>query len=211
MSSTAEGLTFADLLARLGDIAPQRIRLRPAPGEAVERDLLELHRCERRLYELVDGVLVEKAMGFKESIIACTLIQVLGAYVKAHDLGIVAGEAGMVRLAPGLVRIPDVCFVAWNQFPGRVVPDDPIPQLAPDLAIEVLSQGNTPAEMLRKVNEYFAAGVRRVWLIDRGTRSARDYRSPADVVSLGDDDSLDGSNVIPGFRMLLAELFGPLN
>jgi hypothetical protein len=76
MSSIAEEtLTIADLLARLGDIAPRRIRLHPAPGVAVEHDLLDLHLRERRLYELVEGVLVEKAMGFKESIIACTLFQ----------------------------------------------------------------------------------------------------------------------------------------
>jgi Uma2 family endonuclease len=212
MSSVAEeALTFADLLERLGNVAPERIPLRPAPGEAVERDVLDFHRRERRLYELVDGVLVEKVMGFKESIIACTLIRILGGYVNAHDLGIVTGEAGMVRLAPGLVRIPDVCFISWKQFPGRVVPDEAIPQLAPDLVVEVLSDGNTPAEMTRKVNEYFAAGVRRVWLIDRRARSAHDYRSPTDVIAHSEQESLDGGDVIPGFRLPLADLFGPAN
>ena len=72
----------------------------------------------------------------------------------------------MVWLFRGLVRIPDVAFTSWERLPGRRVPPEPIPELAPDLAVEVLSQSNTEAEMTRKRGEYFAAGVRLVWLVD---------------------------------------------
>ena len=61
----------------------------------------------------------------------------------------------MVRLAPGLVRIPDLAFISWQRLPERRVPTDPIPGLVPDLVVEVLSDGNTAAEMDRKRREYF--------------------------------------------------------
>src|SRR5262245_50041701 len=157
MSIVAEpSATVADLLEQLGRIDASRIRLHPAPGEAGVQDVLRIHARERRLFELVDGVLVEKIMGFRESILAAALIRFLGAFVKAKDLGLV----GMVRLAAGLVRIPYVSFVSWARLPGRAAPVDPVPFLAPDLAVEILSEGNTPGEMLRKVGEFFAAGVR---------------------------------------------------
>jgi hypothetical protein len=67
-ASTAE--TIADLIKRLGDIPADRVRLRPWPGTATEQDVLTIRQRERRLYELVDGTLVEKAMGFRESYLA---------------------------------------------------------------------------------------------------------------------------------------------
>ena len=77
-----------------------------------------------------------------------------------RNLGLVSGADGTIRLFPGLVRIPDVAFASWDRFPGRKIPKEPIPSLAPDLVVEVLSESNTPAEMERKRGEYFASGVR---------------------------------------------------
>src|SRR5947209_12657208 len=139
--------TLADLLAHFGDISPQRIRLFPAPGAAAERDGTAIHDREDRLYELVDGVLVEKVMGYSESTLTCELIYFLKAFLREHDLGNLAGSDGTMRLMPGLVRIPDISFVAWERLPGRRVPDSPLPDLVPDLAVEVLSVGNTAKEM----------------------------------------------------------------
>src|SRR5438128_763212 len=61
--SAPPAANVADLLARLGDIPARRVRLRPAPGKATEKDLIRIHGREDRLYELVDGALVEKVMG----------------------------------------------------------------------------------------------------------------------------------------------------
>ena len=77
----------------------------------------------------------------------------------------------MLRLFPGLVRIPDVAFASWDCFPEGRLPDDPIPELAPDLVVEVLSRSNTPREMRRKLREYFAAGVRLAWMVDLEQRT----------------------------------------
>ena len=154
--------TLADLLAHLGDIDPARVRFLPLPGMATEQDVLDIQAREGRLYELVEHVLVEKAMGFRESYLALALSTALRLFIRPRNLGLVTGEAGLMRLAPGLVRIPDVAFISWERLPGQRVPTEPIPNLAPDLAVEVLSESNTEGEMARKRHEYFDAGVRLV-------------------------------------------------
>lgn len=199
--------TMRDLLDRLGNIPLERIRFHPAPGTATEADLLVWYQNERRLLELVDGVLVEKAMGLYESIVAGVLIQLLRNFLDVYQLGIIAGEAGTLRLMPGLVRIPDVAFISWDRFPNRQLPLAPIPDLAPDLAVEVLSTGNTEDEMERKLREYFGATVQVVWYIDPRTHNARVYTSVNDFRLLGEDDALDGGALLPGFRLTLRELF----
>ncbi len=199
-------LTMADLLDQLGDIPPQRVRLRPAPGTATEQDVIDIHDRENRLFELVDGVLVEKVMGFFESRVAAVLIQLLGNFTDLHNLGIVLAPDGMMRIAPHLVRMPDVSFVSWNRLPGHQVPRAPIPDLAPDLAIEVLSEGNTQKEMARKVREYFDAGVRLVWLVDPETRTAGVFTSPESRLATNEEQMLAGGDVLPGFALRLGEL-----
>lgn len=158
--SESSPLTIADLLQQLGGIPPSRIRFRPPPGTATEKDLLDIHRRKKRLYELVDGVLVEKVMGYPESSLTAHLIYLLHDFLCQHDLGNLAGADGAVQLMKGLIRIPDISFVSWDRLPGRQIPDKPILGLAPDLAVEVLSPGNTKQEMDRKVREYFLSGVR---------------------------------------------------
>ena len=86
-------------------------------------------------------------MGIYESYLAARLIQLLAEFVREHQLGIVLGADGMRRLTPGVVRIPDVSFISWNQLPVRRVPQVPIADLGPDLAVEVISPSNTAREM----------------------------------------------------------------
>ncbi len=202
--------TLADLLDRLGGVPLNRIRFHPSPGTAVEMDVLESDK-QGLLCELVDGVLVEKAMGIRESLLACFLIEILGPFVRQRNLGLLTGEQGALRLFPGLVRIPDVAFISWDRVPNRRVPDDPIPPLAPDLAVEVLSQSNTVGEMARKRRDYFSAGVRLVWLADPRTRTIDAYASETLFTHLAIDDVLDGGAVLPGFRLPLRDWFGELD
>src|SRR5215468_6456433 len=102
-TSTTAIVTLADLLEQLGGIAPARVRFRPVLGTATEEDMLATHDHEGRLYELVDGVLVEKAMGLRESYLAIVLSTILWKFVQLRNLGLVTGEAGMMRLMAGLV------------------------------------------------------------------------------------------------------------
>jgi Uma2 family endonuclease len=202
--------TLADLLAHFGDISPQRIRLFPTPGAAAERDVTAIHDREDRLYELVEGVLVEKVMGYSESTLTCELIYFLKAFLHEHDLGNLAGSDGTMRLMPGLVRIPDISFVAWERLPGRRVPDVPLPDLVPDLAVEVLSEGNTAKEMERKLKDYFFAGVRLVWYVAPARRTVQVYTAPDQRTELSEGETLDGGAVLPGFTLPLGQLFAKL-
>jgi Uma2 family endonuclease len=198
----------AELVQRLGNVPLERIRFTPPPGTATERDLRAALNHSGRLFELVDGTLVEKAMGLSESMLALLVARRIGNFAEEYDLGIPSGADGTVRLLKGLVRIPDVAFFCWDRLPGRVLPSKPIPDLAPDLAVEVLSEGNTPQEMQRKLREYFLAGVRLVWMIDPAKRVAEVYTTPdAPDATLDESQTLDGGDVLPGFLLPLAELF----
>jgi Uma2 family endonuclease len=210
-TSAAAPLTIADLLEQLGDVPPFRVRLRPPPGEATESDVLALHDHEDRLFELIDGVLVEKAMGYRESMLALFIAAALDAFVQRANLGIVTGADGMMRLFPRNVRIPDVAYVAWNRVPDGRVPTAPIPDLAPDLAVEVLSKSNTKAEMARKRREYFAAGCSLVWIVDPDARSVAIFTSEDQSLLLNENDQLSGDFLLPGFQLSIRELFSRLD
>jgi Uma2 family endonuclease len=210
-TATVRPPSMQDLVDRLGGIALSRILAEPAPGVATEADLMEATRRYGRLYELVDGVLVEKGMGFGESLLACALIQILRNFVIPRNLGIVSGPDGTIRLFSGLTRIPDVTFAAWDRFPDRRIPAEPIPSLAPDLLIEVLSESNTRAEMERKRSEYFAAGVNLIWEFDPRARVVMVYAQDGSISRLDASQSLDGGNVLPGFTLKIGEVFAELD
>jgi Uma2 family endonuclease len=211
--STAVGqeLTLADVLQQLGGISPRRVRFRPAPGTATEEDVIKIRARERRLFELVDGVLVEKVMGYWESMLAIELARLLGNFVRRRKLGTLAGEGGMLRLSPGLVRIPDLSFISRARLAHHRRALAPILPLAPDLAVEVLSEGNTPREMARKVREYFDSGCRLVWLVDPRTRTVAVYTSLVNPIILTEKQTLTGGDVLLGFRLQLRKLFGILD
>jgi Uma2 family endonuclease len=202
--------TVADVLERVG-VAPERILLRSFP--VTEEALLTENGRREYLCELVDGLLVKKATGFYEAVIAAGLVQRLGSYVHEHDRGILLGASAPLGLAPGVVRLPSVSFLSWKRFPGRRLPRVQVLPLAPDLAVEILSDENTPAEMERTLREYFAAGTRLVWYADPLLRTVQVFTSLDEVVVLGEDDVLDGADVVPGFRLRVGDWFdaaGPL-
>ncbi len=199
--------TVADLLEQLGDVPPNRIHLVPAPGTATEADLLDQLDHHARICELVDGVLVEKTRGYYESILAVAISSLLFEFVKKNNLGIVCGEAGTLRILSNQVRIPDVCFISWDKFPGGKLPKVQIPPVAPDLAVEVLSPSNSQGEMQRKLRDYFTAGVELVWYIDPASRTAKVYTSPEHCEIFDESQILIGGNVLPGFELPLRTLF----
>jgi Uma2 family endonuclease len=198
------------MLEELGNVPPNRILLMRHPGTATEQDVLDAERQIGRPPELIDGVLVEKTVGFAESALTMALGNYLRDFARPNKLGIVTGEAGTLRILPGQVRIPDVCFISRDRFPGGKIPDVPIPRLVPDLAVEILSEGNTPGEMQRKLRDYFAAGVRLVWYIDLRSRLAWAYTAIDKGQSLTEADVLDGGEVLPGFLLPLSKLFAEL-
>ena len=209
---TAQTPTLQDLVDRLGGIPLSRILARPAPGLATEADLLQENGGNRRLCELVDGTLVEKGMGLRESLLAGVILTMLREFVVPRNLGLVAGPDGTVRLFPGLVRVPDVAFVSWSRVPGGKVPQEAIPQLAPDLAVEVLSPSNTKAEMQRKRQEYFKAGVDVVWEVDPEERTVAVYERGQDQPRVYDrTQTIEGQYSLTGFQLVLPALFSELD
>jgi Uma2 family endonuclease len=133
--------------------------------------------------------------------------RLVGHFVAEHDLGFLTGADDLIEVMPDLVRGPDVCFTSWAKRPGKTVDSDQISGVIPDLAVEVLSPSNTPGEILRKLKEYFLGGVRLVWVIDPRKRAAVAYTTPDKKTVVGESGTLDGGDVLPGFRVPLANLF----
>lgn len=203
--------TLADLVEHLGGIPLNRIRFRPFPGKGTVQDVIDIEQQEGKLCELVEGVLVEKAMGYTESVLAVFLGGLFNAFVVPRNLGIVSGPDGTMELMADLVRIPDVAFTSWDRLPGRRRPTAPVPRLAPNLAVEVLSRSNTPDEMAVKRQDYFGAGVELVWEIDPDARTVAVYTSLTQSTLLTASDTLDGGAVLPGFTLPLQQLFAELD
>ena len=199
--------SFADLHERLGLVPLHRIRLRPYPGTANEADVVFAKSRNKRLCELVEGVLLEKTMGQKEAMLALFIGRMIGEFADTHDLGIVLGADGMYRLKLGLIRIPDVSFIPWSRLPGEEVPNEEIGDVIPTLAVEVLSRSNTVGEIDRKIEEYFASGVKIVWIVNPRKETVRVYTS-ATTYKLSDGVCiLEGGKLLPGFRLPLKRLF----
>jgi len=198
---------MAEWLHALGDIAPERVIANPFPGTATEEDLLRKVEVDKQLCELIDGILVEKPMGDYESILALLLAQELLNFIRPKRLGAVIGPDGPLRFRIGLVRLPDIAFVSSTRVKAGGGLKKPIASLIPDLAVEVLCPSNRPGEMRRKWQEYFAAGVKFVWMIEPATRTADIYTSVESVVHLDPDGVIDGGDVLPGFSLRLSELF----
>lgn len=200
-----------DLLQRLGGVSPKRVRMRPYPGTATVADVVSIRDHERRLFELVDGVLVEKAMGFKEGLLAVVIASLLREFVIPRNLGLVGGADSMMQIFPELVRIPDVAYISWARVPGQRLPDEPAPIMAPDLAVEVLSVSNTRGEMARKLDEYLDANVPLIWMVDPEKRSVTVYAGSTQGTVVSESGTLEGGDVLPGFTLPVAQIFAELD
>jgi Uma2 family endonuclease len=162
------------------------------------------------LYEVVDGKRVEvPPMGARETHLGSSLFVLLGSFVKARRLG--RAECEMLFLLDAetdLQRRPDVAFVSYERWPReRPVPTTAAWQVIPNLAVEVVSPTNTAPEVLRKVREYFRAGVQRVWVVYPDEEQVYVYSSPTSIRVLERSGELDGEEVLAGFHLPLSELF----
>jgi Uma2 family endonuclease len=163
------------------------------------------------LYEVVNGQVVEKPpMGAFESELACILMRLMDDFARTHGLGRAVAET-LFRIAPGkgLERRPDVAFVSHQTWPlERRAPRTAVWEVVPDLAVEVISPTNRTVDDLQKVDDYFHAGARAVWLVVPTFAKVYVYDSPTPVKVLARGDELDGGAVLPGFRLALATFFG---
>ncbi|MBA3415656.1 MAG: Uma2 family endonuclease [Chloroflexia bacterium] len=157
-------------------------------------------------YELIRGELQRMAPDNVDHGLYGDNIQFpLSRFVRQHRLGRVMGNVGFtLESDPDTVLGPDVSFVRADRLPARG--GCAFPRIPPDLAVEVLSPSNSASEIGRKLAIYLAAGVRLVWVIDSETRTVA-VHSPAGVTLLGEGDTLDGGDVLPGFSIPVADLF----
>jgi Uma2 family endonuclease len=160
-------------------------------------------------YELVKGELRKMSpAGCEHGAVIFNLSGLLAQHIKAHKLGQGFGaDTGFKIFSnPDTVRAPDIAFVRRERIPEAGVPKN-FWDIAPDLAVEVVSPGDTFNEVDEKVEDWLAAGVRAVWIVNPKGRTVTVYRSPKQVAILTERDELDGGEVVPGFRCPVSELF----
>ena len=170
-------------------------------------ELLAMPRGDGRKYELIRGVLVEKMpTGHPHGVVVAIITTLLSLFVGPKSYGhVVSGEPGyLLEIGPDTVRAPDVAWIA----PGRI-PEGTAgyPSLAPDLAVEVKSPSNSNPEMRRKAEMWLSFGVRQVWNADPETTTITIYRPDAAPATLGEDDTIEGGDLLPGFTAPVWSLF----
>jgi Uma2 family endonuclease len=160
-------------------------------------------------YELVKGELIRMApAGFQHGEVAMNIGAPLHEYVKRNNLGrVYAAETGFILTQdPDTVRAPDSAFIRQERV-EKVGSMKGYWIGAPDLAVEVVSPGDTVSEVEEKVTEWLAAGTEVVWVVSPKLRTVTVYRSLTDIVTLTEKDTLDGGDVVPGFQIDVAKIF----
>ena len=160
-------------------------------------------------YELVKGELIRMPPpGHEHGLVTMQIAGPLYQHVKQHNLGTVyAAETGfLIHQNPDTVRAPDVAFITRE----RLEASDTIEGYwigAPDLCVEVLSPSDSVGYIEEKVTEWLEAGTRVVWVVSPKLRTVTVYRSLKKVSNLTEEDTLDGDDVVPGFRIPITEVF----
>jgi Uma2 family endonuclease len=164
---------------------------------------------DRERYELVRGTLrVCEPPGGVHGRLATRLAYLLHAHVERHGLGTVLVETGYVlQRSPDTVRGPDISFVSTARMRPERIPAQFIPG-TPDLAVEILSPDDRPSDIAEKLTDYFGAGARLVWVVDPQGQAVDVHYPDRPSDRLMPSDTLDGEDVVPGFRCGVAEVFG---
>jgi Uma2 family endonuclease len=160
-------------------------------------------------HELVRGELrTMPPAGGEHGVLVINLSAPLAVHVKANKLGLVFGAETGFRIAkdPDTVRAPDIAFVRKDRIPAAGIPKSFWPG-PPDLAVEMVSPGDTHDEVEEKVQEWLDAGTVVVWVVSPKRRTVTVHRSAKDVVILTEKDELDGGALLPGFRCRVSEIF----
>ena len=199
--------TLADVIAAAGGVPPEWIIYHPVPGTATEADVVALDGADFTC-ELVNGILIREPMGNKDDRIAFNFGTYINIFVLKHNLGVMGGAQALLRLRPGLVRLPDVCFTPWDTIADEDE-DGAFQDAPPALVVEVLSPSNTAKAMARKLEDYAAAGVKLAWYVDPRRREVDIYVAARlkSKKTLTVADTLSGGKVLPGFTLPVKTIF----
>jgi Uma2 family endonuclease len=164
-------------------------------------------------YEIVNGELIDMGnSGALHGYVCSTLMILLGGYIRIQNLGAMFDSSTAFKMKNGNKRSPDISFFAKERLQGMTELPSGFLEGAPDLAVEVLSPGNTVEEIDEKIAEYFENGTRLVWVISPTQHYILVYRSAQEPDRLlKSANSLDGEDVIPGFTLPVADLFQKLS
>ncbi len=178
----------------------------PAQALLTAEELLRLNLPNKRT-ELVRGMLIiREPAGYQHGDIAARLLLEIGNHVQQNGLGrVFAAETGFtLARKPDTVRAPDVAFISNARLPEP--PPRSFAEMAPDLAVEVMSPDDYAPEVLEKLAHWLKAGARLIWVIDPKRVTARVYRADGTESLLGESDALDGEDVLPGFTCAIGML-----
>jgi Uma2 family endonuclease len=168
---------------------------------------------EERLFEIVNGQRLEKKpMSAAATLLACELYYLLSNFVRERKLGAGAMEMLFQFATDRPQRRPDVAFVSFDRWPSSVIPVDEASAwgVVPNLAVEVLSPTNTAYEVVRKIREYFEAGVQLVWVVYPNERNIHVHESPDRSRVVHENQELDGGAVLSGLRISVKDVFACL-
>lgn len=177
------------------------------PQLVTAADLWRLHPPAQRC-ELVRGVLVERLPpGGQHGAIAVALAMLLRLWTRSTSGGYVGVEAGFILArGPDTVRGPDVSYVRVERLPAAGVPEG-FWDIAPDLAVEVVSPSETADEVREKVRDFLAAGTPLVWTMYPRTREVIAHTPDGIARTFAAGDTLSFPDVLPGFSCTVDELF----
>lgn len=171
-------------------------------------DLLSMPDGE--LYELVNGELLERKMGFESGRIGGRVFRLVDEYCDSNPIGRAGSSESSFQCfpnEPGMVRKPDASFISFARLPA----DQPDPRghcrIAPDLAAEVISPNDIIDELHEKIDDYKSAGVRLIWVFDPRWRNVNVYRADGTAEVIPANGELSGEDVLPGFRKPVAAFF----
>ena len=162
-------------------------------------------------YELVDGELVDMDGAPRHGKMTGYIFRLVDEHIARAGLPLDVGVATGFQLAPFTLRFPDVHVTSWARMAVYDEAAGGFPAFAPDVAVEVVSPSNTPAELGRKTGEYFANGTRAVWVVDPETRTVVIRRPDLPEQVLRGDDMLSGDPEIPGFACRVSAIFAVLD
>ncbi len=157
--------------------------------------------------ELIGGVIVTMPPpGGRHGACGSRINRILGAFVEANKLGeVFCNDTGFIsERDPDTVRGPDVSFWSRERLPA--VPEGYI-EIPPDLAVEVISPTDHYSRVQKTKTYYLNHGVRQVWVVDPEDRSVTVYRSQKQAQILGEQDTLTGEDVVPGFQCAVKDFF----
>jgi len=190
--------------------SPRRVRtlagVRDAATTWTEEELMRFPHDGRKC-ELVDDELRLTRSGMDHARLGAALATHMGTHAAQHRPGIVCGPNLGCWMRSGNLRCPDLSFTAVARVPRTPEARQGFFRGAPDLAVEIVASTDRPLRLVEKLRDYFESGTRLAWIINPAERNALVYRSPEADRPLRETDPLDGEDVLPGFRLPLAELF----